>query len=502
VPRPAARRLLVVLVVLALLGAACSDSRSGDTDGDTDGAAAVPTTPTGGTAEPIDPLDDPRGPVFDAFQQTVDRTGIYTSLDAICATGLRPPVEDDGRAPIVVAVMILLDDADPPRGDEGLGARAARLVDAFDGCGGIRGRALEAAEVVVDLRLRPGETADDVLRAACLEAVTEVGAAVVVDPVGLPDTFARCVAVEQGAVLLSAGSAPIELSVAAGGRLITLGPSLEAALSELVSVLARRFLLTGRTVGVITSEDRAVVVETALRTALGPVGSEVAVVAVLGCTGTWVCDDGVDLAVDVLAEADVDLLVPVLPAPELATVLATLADRGLTPQLQLTALDGLSSPTALRAVVDAGDGAARLFDGSLLVDWIRPGDPAGPPVVTVFDQRCTEAADAADLDPRSPAARRVLDLCALLRLAARGLEAATGGARPPVPDPGALAAATLSLGPIDVPGMLPATLDPLDPTATDVRQTLVVSWPCDEDDEHDVCLVESEGYALPGTPVG
>ena len=500
-PRPAAIRLLVPLLVLALLGAACSGTQGGGAGGDAAGPDA-PTPPTGSATEPIDPLDDPRGPVFDAFQQTMDRTGIFTSLDAVCATGIRPAVDDDGRAPIVVAVMVLLDDVDPPGGDLGLGARAALLLDAFGGCGGIRGRALEAAEVVIDLRLRPGETGDDVLRAACLEAVTEVGAAVVVDPVGLPDTFARCVAVEHGAVLLGAGSAPVELTAAAGGRLITLGPSLEAALAELVSVLARRFLLTGRTVGVITSEDRSVVVEAALQAALRPVGSEVAVVAVLGCTGTGVCDDGVDLAVDDLAEAGVDLLVPVLPAPELAAVLAALADRGMTPQLQLTALDGLSSPTALRAVLDAGDGAARLFDGSLLVDWTRPGDPAGPPVVTVFDQRCTEAADAADLDPRSRVARQVLDLCALLRLAARGLEAATGGARPPVPDPGSLAAALLSLGPIDVPGMLPATLDPFDPTATDVRQTLVVSWPCDEDDERDICLVESEGYALPGTAAG
>ncbi len=495
--RPVAVRLLAVLLVLALLGAACSGGQEGDAAGD-----GVPPPTTDGTTTSIDPLDDPRGPLFDTFQQAVDRTGIYTSLDAVCAAGVRPPVEDDGRAPIVVAVMLPLDVADPPGGEVGLGVRAARLLEAFDGCGGIRGRPLEAAEVVVDLRLRAGETDDDVLRAACQEAVREVGAAVVVDPVGLPDTFARCVAVEEGAVLLSAGSAPVELSVAAGGRLITLGPSLEAALAELVSVLARRFLLTGRTVGVITSEDRGVVVEAALRTALGPVGSDLAVVAVLGCTGTGVCDDGVDLAVDALAEADVDLLVPVLPAQELATVLAALADRGMTPQLQLTALDGLSSPTALRAVVEAGDGAARLFDGSLLVDWTRPGDPAGPVLVTPFDQRCTEATDAGDLDQRSAAARRVLDLCALLRLAARGLEAATGGARPPVPDPGALAAALLSLGPIDVPGMLPATLDPLDPTATDVRQTLVVSWPCDEDDDRDICLVESEGYARPDTTTG
>jgi hypothetical protein len=501
VPHPAAVRLLVVLLVLALVGASCSGADDGAADGDAAGTDA-PAPPNGDAAELIDPLDDPRGPAFDAFQRTFDRTGVYTSLDAVCATGLRPPVEDDGRAPIVVAVVIPLDDADPPGGAVGLGARAARLLDAFDGCGGVRGRSLEPAEVVVDLRLRPGETADDVLRAACLEAVAEVGAAVVVDPVGLPDAFARCVAVEQGAVLLSAGSAPVELSVAAGGRLITLGPSLEVALAELVAVLSRRFLLTGRTVGLITSEDRAVVVSAALDAALRPVGSEVAVVALLGCTGTEVCDDGVGLAVDDLADAEVDLLVPVLPAPALATVLETLADRGMTPQVQLTALDGLSTPTALRTVVEAGDGAARLFDGSLLVDWTRPGDPAGAPVVTVLDQRCTEAAGAGDLEPGSTAVRRVLDLCTLLRLAARGLEAATGGARPPVPDPGTLATALLALGPIDVPGMLPATLDPLDPTATDVRQTLVVSWPCDEDEERDVCLVESEGYGFAGTPAG
>jgi hypothetical protein len=483
VPRRPSRA--IALLTAAVLAAACTGDEAID-DGPSIGEddAATVLDPTG---------PDPRGPIFDEFQASFSRDDPFSTLDAFCEPQGEPVRPVWGEAAITISVLVRAEDRDPPGGAPGVGRATRRLVDAVNDCGGLRGRPIRLHEVVVDLALRQGEAVGDVLVAACLEATLDLASTIVIDPIGLPEPLGRCIAVEQGVVLLTVGSPPTELLLAAAGRMVTLGPSMETAFEDLVDMLERRALLGNRTIGVVTTEDLAPSAIPALTATLAAAGRSPAAVAVIGCSGRPRCDDGIELAVETLAAARVDIVLPVLEAEVLADVLAAAATRGLAPQLYMSGVAGLGRRESPGLVVAEGPGAARIYDGSLLVDWRPPGDLFATDTRTAFDDLCLRVTGADGVAITDPARDRILAGCALVRLAARTLHRAGAGTAPGTPGTTRLAATLARVGEIDLPRMLPATVGPFKPTAVDVTHLLVVTWPCDEGLD-EVCLVETDPY--------
>ena len=454
---------------------------------------------------------DPRGLLFEKFQESFDRTGRFTGLDAFCRAPDDPPdsepvtVESGISAESIVVVQIdtrLQELAkigfDVPVGEPG--TMLATFVDLVNTtCGGIHGRTLDLRTTEVSA-LGGGSLDIDTLReAACLEAVEIHEAAVVLAVTPIPGTAAGCLTQRHRVSHLAVrGISDLDLT-RGRGLLHSIEVGDRTGLSLALGAAVDRGLLDGATIGVVVpdapqrSDDVMAAVEHAL--------AEVELPATryqIGCEGTTTCQVGLDTAVAAMIDDGVDVVVPLVDMTSLPWLVLEMLDQGMPrPQFILSGMDGQGLDTVASRVAEFGGSlAGAYYDGALVVDGSATGsqrldDAERRP----FDRLCAETwAEAEDVavptieSTTDDVHRTVVEACSLVRWVARAAEAAG-------PDPSRLAlqVALANVGPIDVPDMRPTTVDSRRWRTVQVRR---YEYPC----EHGVGFGASEGCLVPDGP--
>ncbi|MDG1989431.1 MAG: hypothetical protein P8J19_04985, partial [Acidimicrobiales bacterium] len=210
---------------------------------------------------------DPRGPIFLAFQESLDRTSRFSGLDSFCRMGSADPI--DAPTPVeagITAESIVIAQIDTrlnelvkvgfgvPVGDPG--AMVAAFVDVVnEACGGIHGRSLELRTIGVSA-LGGGDLDIDTLReAACLEAVEIHEAVVVLAVTPIPGTAAGCLTRRHRVSHLAVrGISDLDL-IQGQGLLHSIEVGDRTGLSLALGAAIDRGLLVGATIGVVIPDS-------------------------------------------------------------------------------------------------------------------------------------------------------------------------------------------------------------------------------------------------------
>ncbi len=454
---------------------------------------------------------DPRGPIFLAFQESLDRTSRFSGLDSFCRMGSADPI--DAPTPVeagITAESIVIAQIDTrlnelvkvgfgvPVGDPG--AMVAAFVDVVnEACGGINGRSLELRTIGVSA-LGGGDLDIDTLReAACLEAVEIHEAVVVLAATPIPGTAAGCLTRRHRVSHLAVrGISDLDL-LQGQGLLHSIEVGDRTGLSLALGAAIDRGLLVGATIGVVIpdspqrSDDLMAAVDHAL--------AEVDMTSnryQIGCEGTTTCQVGLDTAVAAMVADGVDVVVPLVDMTSLPWLILEMLEQQMPrPQFVLSGLDGQGlDAVASRIAEFGGPTAGAYYDGALVVDGSATGaqrldDAERRP----FDRLCVEAwaeVEGVAVPTVESAAddvhRTVVEACSLVRWVARAVEAAG-------PDPSRLAlqVALAGVGPIDVPDMRPTTVDGRRWRTVQVRR---YEYPC----AHGVGFGASAGCLVPDGP--
>ena len=479
------------------------------TDANDHDDVATRTLPEGTIAGGI--YVDPRGLLFQKFQESFDRTGRFTGLDAFCRPADGPPnsgpvaVESGITAESIVVVQIntrLHELAkigfDVPIGEPG--RMVATFVDLVNTtCGGIHGRTLDLRTTEVSA-LGGGSLDIDTLReAACLEAVEVHQAAVVLAATPIPGTTAGCLTQRYRVSHLAVrGISDLDL-IQGQGLLHSIEVGDRTGLSLALGAAIERGFLDGATVGVVVPDapQRSDDVMASVEHALAEVGLT-ATRYQIGCEGTTTCQVGLDTAVAAMINDSVDVVVPLVDMTSLPWLILEMLEQEMPrPQFVLSGLDGQGlDAVASRVAEFGGPIAGSYYDGALVVDGSATGsqrldDAERRP----FDGLCAETwAEAQGLavptieSTTDDVHRTVVEACSLVRWVARAAEAAG-------PDPSRLAlqVALASVGPLDVPDMRPTTVDGRRWRTVQVRR---YEYPC----AHGVGFGASEGCLVPDSP--
>src|SRR5687768_3850961 len=149
-------RWLPFLVVFALFAAACGDDDDGDADPEstTTGVETDATTTTPGDSEGGEVYEDPRGGIYQEFQDGFQRSDPFSSLDEFCTSTPEPSEPPEATEPgitadavTVVHMRSTLEDLE----DIGFAIPVGNVTEMFDTftkiinerCGGIHGRQID-----------------------------------------------------------------------------------------------------------------------------------------------------------------------------------------------------------------------------------------------------------------------------------------------------------------------------------------------------------------------
>ena len=454
---------------------------------------------------------DPRGPIFLAFQESLDRTSRFSGLDSFCRMGSADPIDAPTAVEAgITAESIVIAQIDTrlnelvkvgfgvPVGDPG--AMVAAFVDVVnEACGGIHGRSLELRTIGVSA-LGGGDLDIDTLReAACLEAVEIHEAVVVLAATPIPGTAASCLTRRHRVSHLAVrGISDLDL-LQGQGLLHSIEVGDRTGLSLALGAAIDRGLLVGATIGVVVpdspqrSDDLMAAVDHAL--------AEVDMTSnryQIGCEGATTCQVGLDTAVAAMIADGVDVVIPLVDMTSLPWLILEMLEQQMPrPQFVLSGLDGQGlDAVASRIAEFGGPTAGAYYDGALVVDGSATGaqrldDAERRP----FDRLCVEAwaeVEGVAVPTVESAAddvhRTVVEACSLVRWVARAVEAAG-------PDPSRLAlqVALAGVGPIDVPDMRPTTVDGRRWRTVQVRR---YEYPC----AHGVGFGASAGCLVPDGP--
>lgn len=509
--------------------AAPSDDGGGDvSDGGGDagevGGSGSEEGDTGDESEPeCPPYQDPRGGIFQEFQNEFDRCHPFQSLDSFCLSHDVPEVErvatDTGITADSISIVHLrtqLEDlADigfsTPVGDP------TKMFETFvwyvnNVCGGVNGRMLDLSLVEV-----PGNAQDlDSLRnAACIEATEDRNAVVVLNSSGFQGSANLCLVEEHYSAFISTQGQLSEYVERGEGRLVTLSPTLDESSRFLVQSLLQTGELEGKTIGVVVPDTpgqqeaaRAGLVDT-----LEESGFEVAVFDVLGCSGGPVCITGMSESVSNMIDNGVDVLFPGLNVLTLPQYLAEMTKQGFEHgdiTFYNSDFNSQAGNLVTSKIVEFGQApAGELYNGTIIVDdadtaaFMRPDYEETP-----FTKMChdtyveyhenapgNEELDDPPHDPRDPAQNSpygmVATVCTEMRIALRALYDA--GPNPTRDD---IYSALENLGAIDSNNMLPFSIRPGKPQASDAVHTTRFSYPCEAEErfatESGTCIVDVE----------
>jgi len=469
----------------------------------------LPTLPEGTVSDGV--YVDPRGLLFQNFQQSHDRTGRFAGLDAFCRPADAPPaVPQDSAEAGITAGSIVVAQIDTrlhelakvgfavPVGEPG--AMVATFVDIVnEACGGIHGRMLDLRTIEVSA-LGGGTLDIDTLReAACLEAVEIHEAVVVLAATAVPGTVAGCLTRRHRVSHLTVrGISDLDLT-RGQGLLQAIEVGDRTGLGLAIGAAIERGFTDGATIGVVVpdapqrSDDLMAAIEHALADT-----DLTATPYLVGCEGTTTCRVGLDTAVASMVADGVDVVVPLLDMTSLPwLILEMLAQEMPRPRFVLSGLDGQGlDAVASRVAEFGGPVAGAYYDGALVVDGSSTGSQRLEGAERrPFDQLCVEAWAAVGgvavptvEETLDDVHRTVVEACSLVRWTARAVEAAG-------PDPSRLAIQVMmaSLGPVDVPDMRPTTVDGRRWRTVQVRH---YEHPCG----HGVGFGASDGCLVPDGP--
>lgn len=184
------------------------------------------------------------------------------------------------------------------------------LVEEINANGGIAGRQVDLRLALVDATSGPGAG-----QAACLEMTQEFEAFAVIVAPAVPREVARCTAVTNETLTISATGLDEALYEEARGLLFSAGTdtsmSTDRQYEGWAQIMHDEGLLDGRTIGVVTSDSSPEFVaaaEEALVPTLEELGHEVAVVSVLPCPELDQDCDQHEGAVQQMKDAGVDFV--------------------------------------------------------------------------------------------------------------------------------------------------------------------------------------------------
>ena len=454
---------------------------------------------------------DPRGALFQEFQESFDRSERFSGLDAFCRPDSAGPEDEPAAIEsgitessiVVVQIDTRLDELAKvgfgvPVGDPG--AMVATFVDIVNiACGGIHGRSLDLRTIEVSA-LGGGDLDIDTLReAACLEAVEIHEAVVVLATTPIPGTTAGCLThLHRTSHIAVRGISDRDL-LRGRGLLHSLEVGDRSGLGLAVRTAIDLGVLDDATIGVVVPDapQRADDVVAAI---LGPLAEteRAATSYQVGCEGTTTCRVGLDTAVAAMVADGVDVVIPLLDMTSLPWLVLEMLDQGMPRPLFIqSGLDGQGLDAAASRVAEfGGSPAGAYYDGTLVVDGSASGaqrlDGAER---RPFDRMCVEAwaANTGSVvpmveDPADDVHRTVVEACSLVRWIARAAQAAGS-------DPSRLAiqASLAGVGSLDVLDMRPTTVDDMRLRSVQVRR---YEYPC----RHGVGFGDSDGCLVPAGP--
>ena len=468
---------------------------------DSDEASAEETT----TTEPAEPegpppniFDDPRDGLFDEYQASMDRADHpFMQIDAFCnahnpatdrvatdtgieadsikITHIRSKLED------FAAIGFGTDVGDP-----------AEMFETFvtyvnEQCGGIRGRMIDLHTIHVDVL---GDQLDEIRNAACIEAIEDNDAVIIVNSSGFQGSATLCIVEEHKTAFITVQPLPEEFMNRSGGRLIAMTPTAEESLGWQARDLIARGELDGKTVGIAAPDTpgQYEAVEAGLVNVLRDNGVNVAVFDKIGCGGTVACTEGAVDTVGRFRSEGVDVVFNVLNVISAPLFLVEMLNQGFQPgDVQFYASDFNSQAAEIvssKVVQFGGEAAGALYNGARIMDSRDVGayrlagyEPRA------FNEMCADLYGAHspsganhESEDRHDGNSRygmVGSVCSVLRTALRALYDA--GDNPTRAD---IYAALGNLGTIDTNEMVPGSIRPDKTRVPDVFHNLVFEFPC------------------------
>ena len=507
------------------------DGGGGGSDGD-DGGTETGTDGGEGGAEAngesecdIPPYQDPRGGIFQDYQNQIDRCHPFQPLDAFCMPHDVPEVErvatDSGITAdsiTLVHMRTTLEDLASmgfatPIGDPTL------MFNTFtwyvnNVCGGVNGRMIDMQLVEVPAS---GSDVDAQRNAACIEATEDRNAVIIMNSTGFQGSANLCIVEAHETMFISTQAQTEEYANRGEGRLIMTSPTLEEAVRIAANVLLESGELEGKTIGAIAPDTpgQPEAVENGLVIPLREAGYDVPVFDVIGCGGTVACTEGASESVIKLIENDVEVVFVNMNIVSNPQYIAEMARQGIEPgdiQFIGSNFNSMASDLVSSKIVQFGqESAGNLYnDTSMIVT----NDPAAflyrDNYPAAFNQMCNttlnenfQNAEGNEnlLDPPydpftraddgASAYGMVAGVCQQMRIAMRAIYDA--GPNPTRQD---IYEAMLNLGAMDSSNMLPYSITPEKTQAPDAYHRVIFTYPCAAGEEfatdQGTCIVNVE----------
>ena len=471
-------------------------------EADEEPEASEEETTTTEPAEPEGPppniFDDPRGGIFNEYQAAMDRGDHpFMQVDAFCnahpAAADRVATDKGIEADTIKITHIRskLEDF----AEIGFGTDVGDPEEMFntfvtyvnEQCGGIRGRMIDLHTIHVEVL---GDQLDELRNAACIEAIEDNDAVLIVNSSGFQGSATLCIVEEHETAFITVQPQPEEFMNRSGDRLITMTPTAEEALGWLALDLIARGELDGKTVGIAAPDTpgQYEAVEAGLVNVLRDNGVNVAVFDKIGCGGSAVCMEGNIEAASRFRSEGVDVAFNVLNVISAPFFLTELLNQGFEPgDIQFYASDFNSQAAeivASKVLQFGGEAVAALYNGARIMDSRDTGayrlegyEPRA------FNEMCNDLYGAHspsganhESEDRHDGNSRygmVGSVCTVLRTALRAIYDA--GDNPTRAD---IYATLANLGAIDTNEMIPGTIEPGKTRVPNVIHNLVWEFPC------------------------
>lgn len=510
-----------------------SEGSSGGTDGDgaeagTEGGGdgvttSGDTTEMGGDSEcDIPPYQDPRGGIFQDYQNQIDRCHPFQPLDDFCVPNDVPEIERVATDPGITADSITLvhlrttleDLAEMgfavPVGD------TTKMYETFawyvnNICGGVNGRMIDLKLVEV---AASAPDIDALRNAACIQGTEDVDGVILMNSSGFQGSANLCIVEDHETAFISTQSQTEEYVELSDGRLIMMSLTLEEALRLASSVLIAGGELEGKTIAAIAPDTpgQPEAVENGLVKPLQEAGYDVPVFDVIGCSGTVSCTVGISESVNNLIEEGVDTVFMNMNIVSNPQYIAEMTRQGIEKD-DITFIgsdfNSMASDLVSSKVVQFGGAeAGELYDGTVMVVSSDPAAFLSENYSTEFREMCNrvfsenhqnvpgnENLDDPPYDPsirdEASAYAMVGSVCQQMRIAMRAIyDAGPNPTRADIYDEFA------DLGAMDSSSMLPFSIRPDKTQAPDAYHRVMFTYPCAAGEElatdQGTCLVDVE----------
>ena len=484
--------------------------------------------PAPDTTEPAEPegptpniYEDPRGGIFAEFQATMDRGDHpFMQIDEFCRAHDPAPNRVDTDKGItadsisIVHIRSKLEDFAAIGFGTDVGD-PAEMFETFvavvnEQCGGVRGRTIDLHTIHVNVL---GAQLDEERNAACIEAIEDQDAVIVVNSSGFQGSATLCIVEAHETAFITVQPQPEEFMRRSNDLLVTNTLTAEESLGWLALDLIARGELDGKTVGVAAPDTpgQYEAVEAGLVNVLRENGVNVAVFDTIGCGGTIYCAEGTPESVTRLRSEGVDVFFNVLNTISAPVYIAEMDKQGFEPgDVQFYASDFNSQAAEIvnqKVVQSGGETAGALYHGAIILDARDTGaynlDGYEPPA---FNEMCNDTYGANSPSGANHESEHRYDgnsrygmassVCVIMRTALRAIHDA--GDNPTRAD---IHATLANLGPIDSNEMHPASLRPGKTRTPDVIHNLVFEFPCTRpypfpvpDLEEGICLYPINEY--------